>query len=597
LMENLTAQKDNYRMENQQKSIPVPRLPFQWKLAARLPDSAARQLNGYPSYMRQILYNRGIEEASQASLFLTGRTGQSTDPFALKEMSRAVARLQRAVELGETVAVYGDYDVDGITATVLLVEALRIAGANVIPYIPNRFDEGYGLNNEALEKLTKENGVGLVVTVDCGVRSPAEAAYAQSLGMDLIISDHHMPASELPSAAAIINSRQPGDEYPDKDLAGVGLAYKIAQALFTAHPADGCDPSQWLELVALGTVADMAPLTGENRQLVAAGLEKIRTNPRQGIGSLAGVAGITYSTITSFDLGYYLGPRLNAAGRLESAMMAYDLLMSRTKEEAGDLAQQLNVMNAERQTQTRQIQERAIQMTLEKGDLSWLIFAADPAFNEGLVGLAASRLCDTFYRPAVVAHLGAEFTRASCRSIPEFHITEALDCCRDLLVRHGGHRAAAGLTVRTEHLPELVERLQDMAQQKLSTLDLRPTLTADMELPLRERRPKELLDMLEYLGKLQPTGIGNPEARFISRHLKVRDARTVGKDASHLRLVFKTDQGDNITGIAFRQGDWHARLPSHVDILYSLEINEYQDLVSPQLNIRDIRPSDFNAAH
>ena len=547
--------------------------------------------------MRQILYNRGIEEASQAGLFLNGKTGQSTDPFALKEMSQAVARLKRAVELGETVAVYGDYDVDGITATVLLVEALKIAGANVIPYIPNRFDEGYGLNNEALEKLAKENGVGLVVTVDCGVRSPAEAAYAQSLGMDLIISDHHMPASELPPAAAIINARQPGDEYPDKDLAGVGLAYKIAQALFTAHPVDGCDPSQWLELVALGTVADMAPLTGENRQLVSNGLEKIRTNPRQGIGSLAGVAGITYSATTSFDLGYYLGPRLNAAGRLESAMMAYDLLMSRTKEEAGDLAQQLNVKNAERQTQTRQIQERATQMVLEKGDVSWLIFAADPAFNEGLVGLAASRLCETFYRPAVVAHLGAEYTRASCRSILEFHITEALDCCRDLLVRHGGHHAAAGFTVRTEHLPDLVERLQNLAQQKLSALDLHPTLTADLELSLRERRLGDLMQMLGDLDKLQPTGIGNPEARFISRHLEVRDARVVGRDASHLRLVFRTDQGDNITGIAFRQGDWYSRLPSHVDILYSLEKNEYQGSYSPQLIFRDIRPSDFDANH
>jgi single-stranded-DNA-specific exonuclease len=501
-------------------------------------------------------------------------------------MQATVDRICYALQHNEPIAIYGDYDVDGVTATALLVQTLEAFGGNVRGYIPNRFDEGYGLNKDALDSL-KADGVKLVITVDCGIRSPDEALHARTIGLDLIISDHHHPDGlNLPSAFAVINPKQHGDPYPDKDLAGVGIAYKIAEALVTVQqPINGFRPNDLLDLVALGTVADLAPLVGENRVLVRRGLRQIRETKRQGLFSLAGVADMKIDKVTAGNIGFMLGPRLNASGRLESALASFELLTTTDFMRAGQLALQLDSQNRQRQSITRSMQEQAEAIAMGEDPEAFLLFAAHEEFNPGVVGLAASRLTEMYYRPAIVAAKSAEETRGSCRSIPEFHITDALDLCKDLLVRHGGHAAAAGFTVKNENLPELVSRLKEIAKDQLGSKDLRQTLSADMEVPLSQLN----FEVLEHLKFLEPTGYGNPEAVFVSRNVKVKVARTVGSEGRHLKLILEDERGATVDSIGFRMGHLKPDLPPYVDVLYHFEANEYNGRRTLQLNLKDVK--------
>jgi len=559
-----------------------------WLVSATVTPQANEALAAFSPIMRQVLFNRGIATAAEANAFLHAEPNFSTDPFQMKGMEEAVRRIRFALENREPIAIYGDYDVDGVTATALLVQALRALGGNVREYIPNRFEEGYGLNNEALTALLADS-VKLVISVDCGIRSPDEAAHARSIGLDLIISDHHQPADgDLPTAFAVINPKQVGDSYPDKDLAGVGVAYKIVQALLDSirTTPEGLQADDLLDLVALGTVADLAPLVGENRILVRRGLQKLQETKRQGLFSLAAVSDLPLSRINATSIGFTLGPRLNAAGRLESALAAFELLTTMDVKTAGELAQQLNVQNRQRQEITRRIQVEAEVIALADDPAADLFFAVHPDFNAGVVGLAAARLVETYYRPAVVGQISAETTRCSCRSIPEFHITEALDQCKDLLIRHGGHAAAAGFLVRNENLEALKVRLKTLAKEKLRGRDLRQTLTADTEVPFSDLKP-ELLKHLEFL---QPTGYGNPEAVFVSRDVRVTNSRTVGAESKHLKLVV-TDGRVTFDAIGFRLGHLQPDLPLRVDVLYTFESNEFNGRITLQLNLKDVKPA------
>ena len=557
-----------------------------WLVASPLTPAADQELGKYPPIIRQVLFNRGYLTEEAASHYLRAEPTFDTSPWQLTGMKETVNRIADVLERGEPIVIYGDYDVDGVSATALLVQTLRALGGDAREYIPNRFEEGYGINNDALKAL-HDAGVKLVVSVDCGIRSPDEAAYARELGLDLIITDHHQPADDLPQAFAIVNPKQPGDQYPDKELAGVGVAYKIAEALIEARQSD-FDKSQLLDLVALGTVADLAPLTGENRALVRKGLQRIQTTNRQGLYSLANVSELNISTTNATNISFILGPRLNAAGRLESALAAFELLTTQDVLRAGQLALQLDQNNRDRQALTREIQEQAEQMVMAEDPHADLLFAVAPGFNAGVVGLAASRLVDTYYRPAAVGQKSEETTRCSCRSIPEFHITQALDQCSDLLVRHGGHAAAAGFTVRNENLPELKERLKEIARKELGGKDLRPTLSADGEVPLAALRS----ELLKYLGELQPTGFGNPDAVFVSRDVQVKTSRTVGADGKHLKLTV-SDGKVFFDAIGFRLGHLQPDLPvgKKVDLMYTFETNEFNGRTYLQLNMRDVRAS------
>lgn len=558
-----------------------------WVISSPLTPAASEALVRFPPILQQIVFNRGLGNYEDASAFLRALPGFNTDPFQLTCMEMAVERILFAIRHAEPIAIYGDYDVDGVTATALLVDALQALGANARHYIPNRFDEGYGLNKDALDTL-KADGVKLVITVDCGIRSPEEALHARTIGLDLIISDHHHPDGQnLPPAFAVINPKQHGDVYPDKDLAGVGIAYKLAEALTRKLNGEAANLklADLLDLVALGTVADLAPLIGENRLLVRKGLKQIRETKRQGLYSLCNVARTQISKVTSGNIGFMLGPRLNASGRLESAMASFELLTTTDVMRAGQLAQQLDVQNHQRQALTRSTQEQAQQIAMSEDPDAFLLFAAHESFNPGVVGLAASRLTELFYRPSIVAAKGPEETRGSCRSIPEFHITDALDLCKDLLVRHGGHAAAAGFTVRNENLPEFLSRLKEIARAQLEGNDLRHLLAADMEVSLSQLS-FEVLSHLEYL---EPTGYGNPDAVFVSRDVKVKSFRAVGSEGKHLKITFEDKNGQPFDSIGFRMGHLQSTVPHRVDVMYHIEANEYNGRRSLQLNLKDIK--------
>jgi single-stranded-DNA-specific exonuclease len=561
-----------------------------WEVSPLITPQANEALAAFSPIIRQVLYNRGYTTEVNARSYMEGIANINTSPYQMAGMPVTVKRLRYAIDHQEPIAIYGDYDVDGVTATALLVEALRVYGGMVIPYIPNRFDEGYGLNKDALTNL-HENGVKLVITVDCGIRSPGEADHARNLGLDLIITDHHQPAEgNLPYAFSVINPKQLNDLYPDKDLAGVGVAYKVVQALAESvgNAPNGFLVEDLLDLVALGTVADLAPLTGENRMLVRKGLKKIQETKRQGLFSLAAVSDLPISKVNATSIGFILGPRLNAAGRLESALAAFDLLTTKNVKIAGELAQQLNIQNRQRQEITRKIQGEAEELIRSEDPDADILFAVHPHFNAGVVGLAASRLVETFYRPAIVGQVSEETTRCSCRSIPEFHITEALDQCKDLLLQHGGHAAAAGFTVRNENLEALKIRLKSIATKALHGKNIMQTITADTIVNLSDLN-SALFHQLEYF---QPTGYGNPEAVFVSRGVRIVNKRTVGADGKHLKLVVTNDR-ITFDAIGFSLGPLLSQLPPQIDIIYRFETNEFNGRQSFQLNLKDVKPTDM----
>jgi len=565
-------------------------LPKRWRVHHPIPADISKSLHEFSPLMRQLLYNRGYQDAEIAAAFLSGNVNFSTDPFLLSGMDQAVSRLNSAISGGERIVVYGDYDADGVTSTALLIGFLSSLDVEAHPYIPDRYDEGYGLNEQAIHQLAEE-GTDLIITVDCGVRAVKEVTLAIDLGMDVIVTDHHFPGDILPQAFALIDPKQPGDPYPEKYLAGVGLAYKLVQAYLAKYPQEGVHADDWLDLVAIGTVVDLAPLKGENRSLVMGGLEKIRHQPRQGIYSLAQVARIDLNKCNASNLGFGLGPRLNAAGRLDSALTSFDLLTTSNPFETGQMAQQLDSYNKERQDLTKEIQETATDMVFREDPEAILFFAVHPDFSEGVVGLAASRLVESCYRPAVVGHQGETFTVASCRSIPEFHITRALDECADLLVRHGGHAAAAGFTVRNENKNALVVKLREIAAAQLGEMELLPELKIDRKIKLDKLSGKFIGGILEDIHKLEPTGRGNPEPVFASYDVEVRYARTVGREGNHLKMTLQAG-ANTFDAIAFRQGFWKEEMPERIDLAYRFEINEFNGRSSLQLNVKDIKAAE-----
>jgi single-stranded-DNA-specific exonuclease len=532
-----------------------------------------------------LLHNRQLTEEEEVGDFLKGRLS-ANNPYRLKGMNEAVTRLRRAIAAEEEIAIYGDFDTDGVTATALLVEALSALGAHVRPYIPHRVDEGYGLNLDALRELYRQ-GVRLVVTVDCGIRSVKEVERA-SRGLDLIVTDHHNVSSELPPATAVINPKQTDCPYPFKDLAGVGVAYKLAQGLLRAQQRAGavCDlpEESLLDLVALGTVADMAPLLGENRVLVERGIEVLNALKRPGVGALMADAGLRTGQVDTSSIGFRLAPRLNAAGRIDTAMLAYQLLTSHDVLETRALADRLGKLNQRRQQLTeRTVAEAKVQVEADDPEAR-LYLAASRDFLPGIVGLAASRLTDAYYRPSAVVELGDDESRGSCRSIPEFDITNALDQCQDLLLRHGGHSTAAGFTVATKNLNALHRRLQELAAERLAGVELRPTLFIDADIPL------EGVNWATHalLSQLEPCGVGNPRPVLLSRNVKVSARRTVGRETKHLKLDLRDERGATWDAIAFRKGDLAAWLPDRVDVAYNLDANEWNSKRRLQLIVQDL---------
>ncbi len=563
----------------------------EWVVARPAPTSHLHQYDVNP-ILAQILFNRGFEDPDDAQKFLYDRDLRGEDPYKMKDMEKAVDRIVDAIDHHEPMVVYGDFDADGVTSTTLMMQVLTELGADVMPYIPDRIEEGYGLNTPALESLA-EQGKKLIVTVDCGIRSVDDVIAGMEAGLDIIITDHHSIGPDIPPALAVVNPQQQDCEGNPR-LAGVGVAYMLAKALLLhrwrtdRHNYPKIRESDLLDLVAVGTVADIMALNSSlNRRLVTHGLNTINEMRRPGIEALAKVAGLKAGKITAMDIGFGLGPRINAAGRLDSAMIAVNMLLSQTLQEAIPYAKNLQELNLERQNLTRQAQA-VISQQIEDNDDVRLIFAGDSSFQPGIVGLVAGRLTEQYYRPAVVLEFGDEESRASCRSIPEFNITQALDECADLLVRHGGHAMAAGFTVKNENIDRLRQELKNKAQQALDGQDLVRTLYIDTELSINQLNEK----LVKELQILEPTGHENKPASFITKNMPVLECRTVGKEKKHLKVKLGRNGLPPVDGIGFGLGSWEGNMPKRIDAAFNLEMNEWNGRSSLQMRLLDIRPAE-----
>ena len=563
---------------------------MKWTIPKIPHAEVSKSLRSFNRIEQQILINRGYLTEASVNEFLDPGTFIEADPYLIQEMKEAVSRINRALEESQEITIYGDYDADGVTATALLAEALREVGACVNVYFPDRFAEGYGLNHRAVKRIAASNAK-LLITVDCGVRAVEEVAHATKLGLDVIITDHHIQGDALPEAFALLNPHRTETSYPYEGLAGVGVAYKLAQAIFREKGLPSAKEKALLDFVAIGTVADMVPLTGENRALVKMGLYVLNSSPRIGIKALINVSGYREGGIDSTSIGFGLGPRLNAAGRVQSALTAYELLVAKNPQTASDIAKELEQLNNKRKQLTLDVVERAIE-TFKRSDIESILLVAEPDFHEGVVGLAASRICDEFYRPAIVGKVGESHTRASARSIPGFHITEALEKCSDLLDRFGGHEAAAGFSVRNENFQELQKRLAAIAEPQLGDEELVPTLAIDSKAEFTELGE----GIMKFIDLLQPCGQGNNWPIFCTEQVQVRDSRLVGADKSHLKMTLRKSS-ISFDAIAFRMGDIIERLPEFIDIAYRLERNSYLGYESLQLNIVDIQFPDNRGSY
>jgi single-stranded-DNA-specific exonuclease len=539
----------------------------------------------------QLLWNRQMRESDAMLAFLDADALPLASPFLMRGMSEAVERILRTRQDRETVAIYGDYDVDGVTGTALVVECLMTLGIDPITYVPRRDREGYGLNRSAIDRL-RERGVRLIVTVDCGISAVEEVEHARSVGIDVIITDHHHVPLVIPRALAIINPNQPDCSYPFKALCGVGLAYRLAQALLEAAGLDPSAADRWLDLVAMGTVADVVSLTSENRRLVSRGMVRLNPPDRPGLVALADRAGLGQRRITPGTIGFGLGPRLNAAGRLDDASVSLRLLLTRSRAEAEALAAELDHANRERQRLTNEALALARSEIQQSGEaagaqLPRLIVVANERYYQGIAGLVAAKLVEEFGRPALVAEAGAASLRGSARSIDGFHVTEALARCDDLLERFGGHAMAAGFTVSVDHFTELRRRLELIGRDELTEDNLVPRLRIDATLNLR-RFDQSLPDLLD---RLEPYGCDNPRPVFLSRRLRVVDRRVVGHDApGHLKLKLADGQAQ-WDAIGFRQASRLAGVTEHLDVVYGVERDEWNGRHGAQLRLLDFQPS------
>ena len=546
-------------------------------------------LNVHPTVAR-LLCMRGLRDPEAAARFLRPSMDHLHDPFLLADMGKAVERIERALAAKERIAIHGDYDVDGITSTVILRRALEMLGGEVVHFIPERLRDGYGLQPAAIERLHGE-AVHLIISVDCGIRGTEAALRARDLGIDLIITDHHEPDGTLPAAFAVINPKRRDCGYPDKDLAGVGVALKLVQALCQRAGKDKWLPA-FVKIAAIGTLADVVPLVGENRVIAKLGLGSLSTGRHAvGLRALLEAAGLTGKKIDSYHVGFILAPRVNAAGRMSTPDIATRLLLSTDEallEDARGLAQQLNEENLKRQAEEADLvthARKAIETDPSIGAHNVLVVGGD-GWHRGVIGIAASKLVDTYAKPAIVLSVEGGLAHGSCRSIPAFDMLDALERCADLFLRFGGHKQAAGLTMDAAKVPEFRARINAHANQVLEPDQLRPRLRIDGALNLKQITP----DLIDGLDAMAPFGMANPRPVFHAMPVEIVDGPRPLKDR-HLKMTFRQD-GRSFRAIAWRAAERAAFLTEHragVNLAFSLDQNEFQGETYLELTVADFK--------
>lgn len=555
-----------------------------WKLATydeQLAASIAAECQLTP-LVSKLLVIRGIDSPQKARDFLHAGPELFHDPFLLDGMEKSVHRLRQAIEKKEPICIYGDYDADGVSSTSLMVHLLRQLGAEFDYYIPNRFTEGYGLHKDALAHL-RESGFKLIVTVDTGISAVEQVEYANQLGLDVIVTDHHEPPAIIPEAFAVINPKKPGCPYPFEMLAGVGVAFKVGHALL------GEPPLHLADLAALGTIADLVPLVDENRILARVGLKRLNQTRNLGLQALIRVCGLADSELSAGHVGFALGPRLNASGRLETAESAVKLLTTQDAAEADQCAQTLDDLNRERQELVQAMTEEAVQMVREQYPLeeNRVLVLAKEGWNVGVVGIVASRLVEMFYRPTIV--LGIDpvkgTAKGSARSIAGFDMYEALTACKEWLPHYGGHTMAAGMTLPTENLAHLRNKLNELASEWLTDDDFIPLTKVDVAMDVEEIS----LDAAEQLEMLAPYGMGNPTPLVMLREVETAGMRTIGRDDSHLKCTL-TRSGVSVDAIGFNWAHVTKEVTpkARFHVLGELSVNEWNGNRKPQLTIRDL---------
>lgn len=563
-----------------------------WLLRGAVTDAAAISVTAkalsVPPLVAHLLSARGLAGAT-ADEFLSARLADLPDPLLLPEMARAAGRVVNAIRNEELIAVHGDYDVDGITGTTLLVEGLRACGARVDYHIPLRLKDGYGLSAAALEAAAS-SGIRLVISVDCGVSAHEEARLARQLGLDLLITDHHQPPAQLPEAFAIVNPQRSDSEFPFRDLAGVGVAFFLLAAVrrmlretgwFAARQEP--DIKRVLDLVALGTIADLVPLQGINRTLTRIGLALLESGDRPGISALKEVAGV--KTVNCGVVGFQLAPRLNAAGRLEDAARGVELLLEPDRSKALETARLLDRFNRERQQIELQTLNEALSLVAElPPDRTHSIVLARDGWHSGVIGIVASRLVERFYRPTVLIALDGEGGKGSGRSIRGLHLYRALQECSSHLLAFGGHEMAAGLSVSRVQVDAFIQSFEQAARAALANDDLLPVLLYDGVALLEEFAYAEV----SAVEKLAPFGMGNPEPVWLLEHVRARQTQRVGD--GHLRFI-ACQGGESVPAIAFGMAERLAEFDGDLDLLVSPQINRYNGRDAVQLRIRDVRAS------
>ncbi|MCM3122540.1 MULTISPECIES: single-stranded-DNA-specific exonuclease RecJ [Bacillaceae] len=544
-------------------------------------ESLAKDLNVTP-LTASLLVNRGLDTVEDARYFLFAQKGEFHDPFLLKDMDKAVERINKAVETQEPIWVFGDYDADGVSSTTVMMKALVELGANADYYIPNRFTEGYGPNEKAF-RAASEKGVGLIITVDTGISALHEANVARELGIDLIITDHHEPGPVLPDAFAIIHPKLEDSAYPFKDLAGVGVAFKVAHALL------GRLPEHLLEFAAIGTIADLVPLLGENRLIAIKGIEKLKLSQTPGLNALLKLAKTDRSSIDEETIGFMIGPRVNAAGRLGSADPAVQLMMTSDSEEAKMLAEEIDSINKERQSIVAQIAEEAIGEVEQRYPIedNPVLVVGKEGWNAGVIGIVASKLVEKYYRPTIVLSFDDEkgLAKGSARSIAGFDLFKNLSTCRDILPHFGGHPMAAGMTLELKNVDELRSRLNALAKEQLKEEDLIPVSHIDARIDVKEIT----IETINELGLLSPYGVSNPKPKVLVDGANISTLRKIGADQSHLKLALE-ENGTVIDGIGFGFGHLHEHISpsSKLSVIGELSINEWNNIKKPQIFLRDL---------
>jgi single-stranded-DNA-specific exonuclease len=548
---------------------------------------------GVAPIVARLLCQRGLGDPEQAARFLNPCLDHLHDPMALADMRVAVDRILAAVARKERVAIHGDYDVDGVTSTVILRRALELLGGDVVHFIPERLRDGYGLQPSAIERLHAE-GISLIVSVDCGIRGGDAARRARELGVDLIITDHHEPDAELPPALAVINPKRRDCTYPDKYLAGVGVALKVVQALCRQAQRESWLPG-FIKVAAIGTLADVVPLVGENRVIARLGLDLLSRGPhRVGLRALLDVAGLAGKTIDSYHISFMVAPRVNAAGRMSTPDIAARLLLA-SDESMGDEARELalrldgeNVRRREEEAEILAAAKQIVQSDPDVGARSVLVVAGD-LWHRGVIGIVASKLVDAFHRPVIVLSVDGDLAHGSCRSIPRFDMLNALERCAPLMTRFGGHKQAAGLTIEASRIRALRFAVNEIADETLSPEDLAPRLLIDGDLAFRGITG----GVAEDVAALAPFGAGNPRPVFAARRVEIVDGPRKLKER-HLKMALRQD-GRIFRAIAWRAAERHDYLAAHkaaLDVAFSLEQNQYNGETYVELTLADVRKSD-----